>query len=494
MSTNDRILNLPVRTVGIVGGGVAGLVTAKQLGQAGFECTVFERGDRVGGVWTVGYHGFGLQTPRSFYEFPDWPMPDSYPDLPTGAQMQAYVDGYARHFGLTERIRFGRRVSAIEPAAEGTGWHIAHTDANGNRGERDRFDYVVIANGLYATPYVPELPDRDRFGGEVMHSSEYHDPAHIRGRKVVVVGFGKSALDIAVDAKNHGADVTLVFRDAHWPVPVKVLGLIDVRKIFMTRAAGAFLPLYQRPGPWEARLHQRAPWLVSGFWRGVEGLLRLQYRIGRAGALPSTRFENDLFTGGILPTDDTYPLLRSGQVQPRRGQIERFTDTGVQLDDGDRIDTDVVVFATGWQRDDSLLPAPVRAQLDDDGLYLYRHILPVGVPNLAFIGWASTYSNSLTSHLTGLWLTHLLTGRIAAPEAEAMAREVADMKRWKRGFMPSLSCRGSMLQLHMWHFHDELLTDMGLPARRKSNPVAELFGDYGPADYAGLFTAAAPAP
>lgn len=134
-----------------------------------------------------------------------------------------------------------------------------------------------------------------------------------------------------------------------------------------------------------------------------------------------------------------------------------------------------------------MLPAGFAGTVGDDGLYLYRHILHPDWDDMAFIGWAPTFSNSLTSHLSALWLSKLLAGQMARPSKDQMRRKVAEMKVWKRGFMPAMGSRASMLQLHRWHFHDDLLRDMGFEPRRKVNAVADLLTEYGPADYADVF-------
>ena len=87
-----------VRTVAVVGAGEAGLATARTLLAAGYRCTVFERGDRVGGVWTTGYLEFGIQVQRELYEYPDWPHAADTPDFTPGPQVQAYLEGYAERY------------------------------------------------------------------------------------------------------------------------------------------------------------------------------------------------------------------------------------------------------------------------------------------------------------------------------------------------------------------------------------------------------------
>jgi dimethylaniline monooxygenase (N-oxide forming) len=88
---------------------------------------------------------------------------------------------------------------------------------------------------------------------------------------------------------------------------------------------------------------------------------------------------------------------------------------------------------------------------------------------MAFIGRAATFSNSLTSHLASVWLIHLLKGKFQPPDRETMLEEIEAIKRWKRGFMPAISSRSTVIKLHMVHYHDELLQDVGInPYRKKT--------------------------
>lgn len=110
-------------------------------------------------------------------------MPDSSPALPSGEQIQAHLEGYARHFEIDRHIRFGCEVLGIAPRQGGHGWVV--TCREGGRQERREYDFVIVAAGLCSHPLVPELPDRERFRGTVVHSSEYHDAGLVRGRKVL---------------------------------------------------------------------------------------------------------------------------------------------------------------------------------------------------------------------------------------------------------------------------------------------------------------------
>src|SRR5688572_25286364 len=111
-----------MRRVGIIGAGISGLVTAKTLLEEGFEVTLFETEDEVGGVWARSrrYPGVHTQNPRDTYAFSDFTMPRSYPEFPSGEQVQAYLAAYADRFGVTERVRFRTAVEHAAPRPDGS--------------------------------------------------------------------------------------------------------------------------------------------------------------------------------------------------------------------------------------------------------------------------------------------------------------------------------------------------------------------------------------
>lgn len=477
-----------IKTIGIIGAGVAGIGAARLLGQAGYDCEVFEQNEKLGGVWSAGYHTFGLQTPRSLYEIPDYPMPDSYPRVPSGAELQAYLENYAKDFRVYDRIRFNTVITGLEQQADGR-WSVSFRDRKTGVSGSQAVDFLVVASGLYFDPYRPAFPGQAQFRGTVLHSSDYRTPAPVIGKQVVVVGFGKSALDVAGDAAKFAREVSLVYRKAHWPIPMDVLDVLDVRRIYLTRFAAALLPLYQRPDKWTRRLHRYLPALVSGFWRLTESLINFQYRLEACDARADERFEIDIFNLDFLPRKEVYALMRSGVIKSRRANIQSFTETGLMLDNGDPIACDVVILGTGYQPKYDFLPAAFNQTLEADGVYLYRHIIHPDLTNMAFIGRAATFSNSLTAHLATVWLVNLLAGKIRLPSRAEMQAEIAAIKGWKRGFMPAIASRSSVIKLHMVHYHDELLAECGINPRRKRNWLLEWFGDYRPADYREVLAA-----
>jgi len=484
-----------MKRVGIIGAGVAGLATAKTLLADGLACTIFERGDRLGGVWAYGYSNFGVQVQKELYEFPDWPLPANAPNFTPGPIFQKYLEMYADFFQLRSHICVRSRITKLSLRADGTaGWTFSVAQ-DGRTYEQD-FDLAVIATGLYSnSPNLPRIPGQEDFAGEILHVSDVKTRAPLAGKRLAVVGYGKSATDIALEAAEVAKTVHLIFRDAHWPVPRKLAGILPWKWGMLSRFTGALIPPYPRPTPivrWINRLGRPPVWI---FWRLVELLLYFQCRLGteiaqRQNLVPSKPVEIDAFgESTMIPRPALYKFIRQGRIAAHRTEIAAFTRDGVVLRDGDTLGLDCVVFGTGWKNDYSFLSAEVRDVLgtnDDDGFYLYRHMLHPDVPNLIFIGRTATYLAILTDCLQARWLAELITGRFRLPSREAMLAEIAQLKSWKRAWMPFSPARGARLQLHMLHYHDELLCDIGANPLRKRGlfaPLKELLAPYQPSDY-----------
>jgi dimethylaniline monooxygenase (N-oxide forming) len=121
-----------VKRVGIIGAGVAGLATAKTLQAEGLDCTIFERAERIGGVWAIGYSNFGVQVQKELYQFPDWPLPDGTPTFTPGPIFQRYLEDYADHFQIRSHIHLGARVTGLAPRPNrGAGWTVSIEEAAG---------------------------------------------------------------------------------------------------------------------------------------------------------------------------------------------------------------------------------------------------------------------------------------------------------------------------------------------------------------------------
>ncbi|MEE8511433.1 MAG: FAD-dependent oxidoreductase [Acidiferrobacterales bacterium] len=486
-----------VERVAIIGAGVAGLATAKTLLAEGLDCVIYERAERLGGVWADGYSNFGVQTQKELYQFPDWPLPEGTPNFTPGPVFQQYLEDYADYFEIRSRIRLRAQLVALAPRTDGApGWTVS-VEEDGRTRQED-FDMIVIATGLYSNiPNMPDFPGQEEFRGEVLHISQVKTRASLEGKRVAVLGYGKSATDAALEAAAVAKEVHLVFREAHWPVPRNLGGILPFKWGMLSRMTGALLTPYPRPSPVARWLHGIGKPLVWIFWRLVELLLYFQCRLGTKIAngknlVPSKPVDIDCFgESTMVPRPELYRLIRQGRITAHRAEIAAFARDGITLQDGDTLAVDCVVFGTGWKSDYSFLPNEAHEALatDEDGFYLYRHMLHSDLPNLVFIGRASTFLSVLTYCLQARWLAELIAGRHAVPSRESMLAEIAQLKVWKRGWMPFSASRGARLLLHMLHYHDELLQDFGANPLRKRGilaPLKELFVPYQPSDYRSI--------
>ena len=491
-----------VKTVGIIGAGVSGISTAKMLLSEGFDCTVFERSGELGGVWADGYSNFGVQVQRELYEFPDWPLPADTPQFTPGPIFQNYLAAYCNEFGVSTHIRLGTEVTGISARKDGqNGWRVAYRE-DGQEHETE-FDLVVICIGVFSNrPYLPEFPGQGKFEGEIIHNSALKTQDQVAGKRVAVLGYGKSATDAALEAAELATETSIIVRTPHWPVPQKLGGVLPFKWGMFHRMTSTLLPLYQHPSSLEHTVHTLGAPLVWLYWRLVQVLLYFQCRLGgwfdsRTNLMPSVPIEVSAFGGTTMVVrPEFYRLVRNGVIGSHQTEIREFTKAGVILQDGSRLDVDIVIFATGWRTDYAFFDDKMldKLNIEGDGYYLYRHMVHPELPSMIFLGCnATTFESILTYNLQARWLVELIKGNHALSDGTVMHQEIEDMKAWKRKWMPSNHSRAAMISLHQLHYHDELLRDFGANPKRKKGffaPLKELIDPYEPNDYRSIVSGA----
>jgi cation diffusion facilitator CzcD-associated flavoprotein CzcO len=211
------------RSVCVIGAGVSGLFAARRLIEEGLPVGVVEQRPDLGGLWNRdpryggAYRSAHLISSKHTTELADFPMPAEFPDFPSHAQVLTYLRGFADRHGLATHISFGRRVSSAVPLPQG-GWHVGLDD-----GSEHDYAALVIANGHHWDPAPPPV-DAAGFDGMTFHSAGYDTPDCLAGRKVIVVGLGNTACDVAVDAVYAGAAVTMSVRGGNHLIPKYLLG------------------------------------------------------------------------------------------------------------------------------------------------------------------------------------------------------------------------------------------------------------------------------
>ncbi|HVG44508.1 MAG TPA: NAD(P)/FAD-dependent oxidoreductase [Longimicrobium sp.] len=477
--------------IGIVGAGLSGLVAAKTFLEEGFEVAVFEKEDELGGVWARSrrYPGLATQNPRDTYAFSDFPMPASYPDWPSGEQVQAYLAAYADRFGVTPHIRLATRVTRAEPTTSRPGWRLHAADGAGRTGTHD-VDWLVACNGVFSAPFIPGVPGRVAFeaaGGRVLHSSEVRATEEVSGKRLVVVGFAKSAADAAVAAAGAAREVTLVYRRALWKMPKRFFGRVHLKYVLTTRFSEALFR-YRRLAGFERLLHSAGRPLVWLFWRGIERHLRRAFALDASGLVPEEPIEELVGCGLSLASGGFYERVADGTVRLRRGEVARMEAGAVELADGTRLEADVVVFGTGFRQELPFLADHLLEQVrgDDGNFRLHRNILPLALPRLAFVGYNSSLYSQLTSEIGARWLVEHVQGRVRLPPAPEMHREIEARLAWLRAERPNHMASGTCVVPFNFHYLNDLLRDMGARTWRTRNRLREYLMPVDPSLYADL--------
>jgi dimethylaniline monooxygenase (N-oxide forming) len=183
--------------------------------------------------------------------------------------------------------------------------------------------------------------------------------------------------------------------------------------------------------------------------------------------------------------------VQNGEVNWKVGAIESFEAESVVLEDGAKIQADIVICGTGFEKDYSIFDNATLEQLNvqSDGLWLFNHTIPTSVDNLAFVGSELAVISNITGYgLQAAWLSKFWSGEINTNK-QNMESEVSETKDWKRKWMPNTSSRSSLVLLHQIHWYDRIMRDLGMEVGRKNNVLSEWFMPYESSDYHGVLTA-----
>lgn len=350
----------------VIGAGPAGLATAAMLGRNGLPAVVLEQAPHVGATWRRHYDRLHLHTSRAFSGLPGLRFPRRCGRWVPRDGVVEYLEAYAARHEL--QIRFETKVERIGRGAGG--WVLETTQG------RLRARRVVIATGKDRTPFLPAWAGRERFTGELLHSSAYRNPTPYRGKEILVVGGGNSGAEIAVDLVEGGAGrVLLAIRTAPQIVPRQVLGV---------PAQVVGMGIRRLPAAVGDRI-------VAGFQHVFVGDLS---RFGMPKA--EQGFSSDFLRRNAIPILDVglIELLKRHAVDIVPG-VEALTENEVVLTDGSRVSPEVVIAATGYRRElEPLLGALDVLEPGGSPSVEGAHTHP-RAPGLYFIGFTNALSGNL---------------------------------------------------------------------------------------------------
>lgn len=389
----------------IVGAGPCGLGVAKAFKEAGIAYDQAEADAEVGGNWHHGvYENVHIISSRKTTEYADFPMPSDYPDFPSRRQMADYYKLYASRFNLRENIEFETKIVMCRPRADET-WEVEMVKnasasrrksgandkggANGSdlkteatrRTETEKRVYkgVVVCNGHHWDKRFPEYPGT--FAGEIIHSKDYKNPEQLKGKRVLVIGGGNSACDIASEAARVAEEAHLSLRRGYWFLPKTLFGQPSAE------SAALYLPVFL----------QRA-------------ILKLMLKIvvGRYEDYGLPHPDHKLFEHHPTVSSEILHYLKHGRIKPHK-DVARLAGKTVHFVDGTQTEADLIVCATGFYVSFPFLP---------DGL------VPVKNGNIAQVYAGCVLPDYKNIYVFGTQQIRYGVGPLITPAARLLAKMI----------------------------------------------------------------------
>ncbi|HSK50758.1 MAG TPA: NAD(P)/FAD-dependent oxidoreductase [Solirubrobacterales bacterium] len=339
----------------IVGGGFGGVGAAVMLRREGYEdVTVFEKGERVGGVWQHNtYPGAACDIPSHLYEFSFAPNRWSRRFSP-GPEIRAYIEGVARRFGVLDKVRTGTEVTSASWDEERRRWRL-QTSAGPHEA-----DLLIAACGQLSVPQVPPIPGLDQFAGPAFHTAEWRHDVELAGRRVAVIGTGCSAIQVVPAIQPEVGQLDVYQRSPGWTLPKNDFAYSErARALFrrlpaLRRLDRASIQAFQE---FAAAAMTNRPWLLP-LLRAI-GRRQIKSAISDPELRRKLTPSDEIGCKRIMLTDDWYPALAQPNVELVDERIERVTATGIRSADGREREADAIVLATGFASHDFVAPMEI---------------------------------------------------------------------------------------------------------------------------------------
>ena len=326
-------------------------------------------------------------------------MPEDYPDYPSHEQILAYIRNFSAANGLERVIRFNTEVTDLAPLPGG-GWN-----ATFDHGEQREYQGVIVANGRN---WYPNWPDyTGSFSGEIIHSKDYQGPDQLKGKRVLIVGGGNSACDIACDAAMTAEQTWISMRRGYHFIPKHVFGIPS--DVFANQ--GPHLPLWLERPVFRFLLNK----LLIGDLRRY-GLPKPDHPLFASHPIMNTRILHHLSHGDLQYLPD----------------IKVLDGSRVHFSNGQSIEPDLIIYATGYKISFPFLD-PEILSVQNNELNLYHNVVHPERPNLYFMGFLQPLGAIMPlAEWQAKWVAGLLSGAYTLPDRAVMQHHIAKTRRQMR--------------------------------------------------------------
>lgn len=335
----------------IIGAGFVGLGIAQALKKAGIAYDQVDASDAIGGNWYHGvYETAHIISSRRVTEFPYFPMPSDYPLFPGAKQILAYLHAFADHFDLRSHIELNCRVEQVIPCQNSL-WQVQFQNQSSRiyRG-------IIICNGHHWCKNLPKFSGD--FQGNIIHTKDYQHPEQLRGKRVLVIGGGNSACDVAAEAARVAQTAVLSLRESVWFIPKSFAG------VPVTDLIRGWMP----------------QWLQRYL---VYTIIRLSFGKHQQYGLPRPNYP--VFAKHPTLNDEVPYYIRQGRLSVKP-QVAHLQGEEVEFSDGSRAPFDLIVCGTGYRLAYPFLP-PELQRVKGSILNCYAGSFLSDYKGIYFIGW-----------------------------------------------------------------------------------------------------------
>ncbi|XP_036756983.2 flavin-containing monooxygenase 2 isoform X1 [Manis pentadactyla] len=442
------------KKVAVIGAGVSGLASLKCCVDEGLQPTCFERTGDIGGLWRFMenvedgrasiYQSVITNTSKEMSCFSDFPMPEDFPNFLHNSKLLEYFRIFAKTFDLLKYIQFQTTVLSVRrcPDFPSSGqWEVV-TESQGEE-HSAVFDGVLVCSGHHILPHTPweAFPGIERFKGQYFHSRQYKRPEGFEGKRILVIGIGNSASDVAVELSRKAAQVFISTRHGSWVMSRISEDGYPWDMVFHTRFSSALRNILPRSA---------LKWMM-------ERQINQWFNHENYGLDPENKY---LMKEPVLNDDLPSRILCGAiQVKPR---VTEFRETSVVFADGTaEQDIEVVIFATGYTFSFPFLD-PSLVKVEDNMVSLYKYMFPPHLekPTLACIGLIQPLGSIFpTVELQARWATRVFKGLCALPSERTMTMDI--IKRNKNRIDLFGESQSQILQTNYIDYLDELAREMG---------------------------------
>ncbi|XP_077309144.1 flavin-containing monooxygenase 3-like [Lithobates pipiens] len=439
-------------TVAVIGAGISGLAALKCSLEVGLQAICFEKSEYVGGLWKFMdqaeegrasiYRSVFTNACKEMMCYPDFPIPDEYPNFMHNDVFLEYLKLYAKHFDLLRHIKFKTAVVSIQKCADFavTGKWDVITEHEGKQ-QSAIFDAVLVCTGHHVYPNLPlhSFPGIEKFKGQYMHNRDYKHPSHYAGKRVLVVGLGNSGADIAVELARSAEKVVLSTRSGSWIMSRVWDNGYPWDMVYLTR--------------YQSFLNRILPRAISDWL--YESMMEKRFNHSHYGLVPV----NKSLRKEPVFNDDLATSITCGTVVIRPN-IKRFTESSAIFEDDSIMDNiDVVIFATGYSyaypfMDDSIV------KNSKNKVSLYKGVFPPTLerPTLAVIGLVQSLGGiPPTSDVQARWAVRVIKGLCKLPPKDTMVNELNEEEGEKKNWFG----RSETLSTDYVNYMDELSSFIG---------------------------------